>query len=141
MESFQEVFQQLKYKGHKPALNVTDKQATKPIKALLKTEQCDWKFLEPTNHRVNAAERAIQNFKNHFISGLSSTDIELPCRLWNTMTEQAIITCNTLRTSRIDPRKSAYHQLHGNRCDCNCFPMTPPGTRAVLYLDPDNRSS
>ena len=57
------------------------------------------------------------------------------------MTEQAVITCNTIRTSCIKPIKSTYHQLHGNIYDWNCFPMAPPGTRAVLYLDPDNRSS
>ena len=84
--------------------------------------------MEPTNHRVNAAERAIQTFNNHFISGLCSTDIEWPFQLWNTMTEQAVIPCNTLLTSHIDPRKSAYHQLHGNRYDWNRLPMAPPGT-------------
>ena len=56
------------------------------------------------------------------------------------MTEQAVITCNTLRASRINPKKLAYHQLHGRRYDWNCFPLDPPGTRAVLYLDPDNIS-
>ena len=70
MEAFQEVFHQLKDKGHKPNFNVTDNQATKPIKSFLKTEQYDWQFVEPTNHLFNAAERAIQTFKNHFISGL-----------------------------------------------------------------------
>ena len=141
MEASKEVFQELKDKGHKPTFNVTDNQETKPIKEFLKTEHRDWQFVEPTNHHVKAAERAIHTFKNHFISGLCSTDIEWPFQLLNTMTEQAVITCNTLRTSRIDPRKSAYHQLHGNRCNWNCFPMAPPGTRAVLYLDPDNISS
>ena len=58
-EAFQKVFQQLKDKGHNPTLNVTDNQAAKPIKAFLKTEQCDWQFVEPTNHRVNAAESSI----------------------------------------------------------------------------------
>ena len=70
MEAFQEVFQQLKEKTHKPTFNVTDNQETKPIKAFIKTEQRDWQFMEPTNHHVNAAERAIQTFKNYFISGL-----------------------------------------------------------------------
>ena len=57
------------------------------------------------------------------------------------MTERAVITCNTLRMSRIDPIKSAYHQLHGNRYDWNRSPMSPPGTIAVFYMDPYNRSS
>ena len=43
--------------------------------------------------------------------------------------------------SRINPKKLAYYQLHGRRYYCNRFPLAPPGTRAVLYLDPDNRSS
>ena len=97
--------------------------------------------MEPINHHVNAAERAIQTFKNHFISGLYSTYIEWPFQLWNKITEQAVITCKTLRTSCIDPRKSSYHQLHGNRYDWNSFPMDPPDTRAVLYLEPDIRYS
>ena len=141
MEAFQELFQKLMDKGHKPTFNVTENQATKPIKAFLKTEKCDWQSVEPTNHRVSAVERAIQTFKNHFIIGVCSTDIEWTFQLQNTMTEQAVITCNTLRTSCIDPRKAAYHQLQGNRYDWNRFPMAPPGTRAVLYLDPENRSS
>ena len=57
------------------------------------------------------------------------------------MTEKAVITCNILRTSRINPKKLAYHQLHGRRYDWNRFPLAPPVTRAVLYLYPDNRSS
>ena len=92
MEAFQEVFQQLKDKGHKSTFNVNDNQATKLIKAFLKKEQCDWQFVEPTNHRVNSAERAIQTFRNHFISSLCSTYIEWPFQLWNTMSEQTFIT-------------------------------------------------
>eukprot|EP00956_Cyclotella_meneghiniana_P043791 scaffold287739_cov149-Cyclotella_meneghiniana.AAC.1 len=65
--AFDEVFQQLKTKGFKPAFNVTDNQAATPIKAYLTKEETEWQFVEPNNHRVNAAERAIQTFKNHFI--------------------------------------------------------------------------
>ena len=75
VEDLQEVFQELKEKVHKPTLNVTDNQTTKPIKSFLKTEQHDWQFVEPTNHRFKSVERAIQTFKNHFISGLCFTDI------------------------------------------------------------------
>ena len=53
---------------------------------------------------------------------------------------QAVITCNILRTSRIDPSKSAYHQIHGERYDWNKCPMAPPGSRAVIYEDPDTRN-
>ena len=42
IEAFKEVFQELKNKGHKPTFNVTNNQATKPIKTFLKIENCDW---------------------------------------------------------------------------------------------------
>ena len=45
------------------------------------------------------------------------------------------------RSSRIDAAQSAYHQLHGHKYDWNSHPMAPPGLRAVIYLDPDNRTS
>ena len=68
--AFDSVFNELENKGHKPTFNVTDNQCTKPIKAFLQKENYKWQFVEPTNHCVNAAERAIQTCKNHFISGL-----------------------------------------------------------------------
>ena len=32
-------------------------------------------------------------------------------------------------------------KLHGRKYNWNSHPMAPPGTRAVIYLDPDNRTS
>ena len=113
--TFEQVFNELEEKGFKPKFNVTDNQATKQIKTFLKTKDCKWQFVEPANHRVNAAERAIQTFKNHFIAGLSSTDSHWPLQLWEYLTRQATITLNTVRRPHIDPSKSAYEQLHGTR--------------------------
>jgi hypothetical protein len=67
--------------GHKPRLNVTDNQAVRSLKAFLKTKECKWQFVELHNHRVNAAERAIQTFKNHLISGFCCTDSAWPLQL------------------------------------------------------------
>merc|ERR1712155_1291 len=141
IESFENVFDELNNKGHRPTFNVADNQAAKPIKEFLQKENCRWQFVEPTNHRVNAAERAIQTFKNHFISGLCSTDDNWPLQLWDQMAEQATIPLNLLRTSRIDPAKSTYHALHGHKYDWNAHPLAPPGCRAVIYIDPDGRTS
>ena len=105
IEAFEQVFNELESKGHKPKFNVTDNQATKPIKKFLQTKECKWQFVEPSNHRVNAAERAIQTYKNHFISGLASTDSHWPLQLWQYLTTQAIITLNVVRRSRINPKK------------------------------------
>ena len=57
--AFKEVFNRPKAKSYAPQFNVTDNQATAPIKAFLKTQGCKWQFVEPSNHCISAAERAI----------------------------------------------------------------------------------
>jgi hypothetical protein len=52
LEAFDRVFQELKEKGFKPEFNVTDNQATQPIKEYLKKENTEWQFVEPHNHHV-----------------------------------------------------------------------------------------
>ena len=56
--AFDEIFTDLTNKGYKPQFNITDNQATTPLKKYLDKEDCKWQFVEPTNHRANAAERA-----------------------------------------------------------------------------------
>ena len=67
--------------GYKIKLNVIDNQCTKQIKKFLTEKDCELMLVEPHNHRVNAAGRAIQTFKNHFISALATTDSEFPLQL------------------------------------------------------------
>ena len=62
--------------------NVIDNVATKAIKTYLESEKIEVQFVTPYDHRVNAAERAIQTFKNHTISGLCICDDEFPSILW-----------------------------------------------------------
>lgn len=141
LETVQQIFKEIEENGLHPRLNVTDNQAVRPLKAFLKTKECKWQFVEPHNHRVNAAERAIQTFKNHLISGMCCTDSKWPLQLWHQLTDQALITLNLCRTSRRDPSKSAYHSYHGQRYDWNKHPMAPQGTRAVVYCPVTGRPS
>eukprot|EP00804_Cyclotella_cryptica_P021893 CCRYP_000851-RA/>CCRYP_000851-RA protein AED:0.26 eAED:0.15 QI:0/0/0/1/0/0.33/3/0/868 len=141
LKAFDEVFQELKTKGLKPTFNVTDNQAAQSIKTYLTNVQTKWQFVEPNNHQVNAAERQFKLIKT-----TSSVVCALQTRighlqLWDTLTQQALITLNLLRTSRIDPTKSAYHQLHGHRYDWNAHPLSPPGTKAIIYESPNTRTS
>jgi hypothetical protein len=46
-------------KGFLVKLNVMDNQATKCIKQFLTKNECKLQLVEPHNHRVNVAERAI----------------------------------------------------------------------------------
>ncbi len=92
------------------------------------------------NHRVNATERAIQIFKNHFIAGLSIGDERFPTILWSKLIKQAQHSLNLLRTSRVHPKISAYHALEGTH-DFNRHPFAPPATRATIFNPPKTRAS
>jgi hypothetical protein len=76
-------FKLLESKGYKIKLNVMDNQACRVIKNYLISKQCNLMLVEPNNHQVNAAERAIQTFKAYFISALATTDSKFPLQLWD----------------------------------------------------------
>ena len=97
-------------------------------------------LVEPHNHRVDAAERAIQTFKNHLISGLSTCDASFPSLLWNKIVPQAQDSLNMLLTSRVHPKLSVYSVLEVIH-DFNRHPWDPPGTRATMFNPPETRTS
>jgi len=138
--AYKQQFDFLTSRGFTIKLNVMDNQASKQIKRFLTTQECDLLLVEPHNHRVNAAERAIQTFKDHFVSALATTDSEFPLQLWDRLTPQIETTLNLMRRSRIDPSKSAYDVLHGPY-DWNRFPLAPPGCKAIIYESPAQRGS
>ena len=130
----------LKAKGVKPKLNILDNQATKHIKKYLTKNECKLQLVEPHKHRVNAAKRAIQTFKDAFIPALAMTDGNFPLQLWDKLTPQVQDTLNLLRTLGIDPSKSAYEILNG-LYDWNRYPLPPLGCNAIIYKDGNTRSS
>ena len=97
-------------------------------------------FIEANNHRVNAAERAIQTFKNHFVAGLCTVHKNFPMQLWCELLQQCELTLNLLRASRKNNKLSAYAQLEGG-FNFNHTPLAPPGTKASVYMDNKIRNS
>jgi hypothetical protein len=140
LDSYKKIFEYLVSKGYKPKVNVMDNQATKAIKQYLVMQQCKLQLVEPHNHQVNAAEPAIQTFKNRFICALGTTDSEFPVQLWDESAPQVHDSINLLQPSWIDPTKSAYEILEGPY-DWNRYPLAPLGTRAIIYEDPETRES
>ena len=90
--------------------------------------------MEPENHRVNAAERAIQTLKNHFLAVLAAADADFPLPLWCELPVQVETTLILLRKSRVNEKKSACEVPEG-KFDCNKTPIHPPDQKA-LVLNP-----
>jgi hypothetical protein len=126
--------------GLKPKLFLLDNAASKVLKQYLTSTSMDFQLVPPHNHRRNAAERAIHTWKNHFIAILAATDDGFPLHLWDMLIPQANITLNLLRGSRINPKLSAYAQIHGF-FDYNRTPLAPPGTRVLAHEPKDVRGS
>jgi hypothetical protein len=100
-EAYKEVLESLEAKGYKPKMNVMDNQTTKFIKKFLTKKECNLQVVEPHNHHVNTAERAIQTFKDAFIAAMATTNLDFPLQLWDKLTLQVQDTLNLLQESRI----------------------------------------
>jgi hypothetical protein len=112
-EAFKKYFDELTEKGFKPKLNIMDNQATKHIKHVLSESKCKLQLVEPYNHRVNVAERAIQTFKDAFTAALATADVNFPLQLWDKLTPQVQNCLNLMRCSQINPSKSVYETMNG----------------------------
>ena len=95
-------------------------------------------LVPPHIHRWNAADRSIQTFNNHFISGLSSIHKLFPMHLWCRLIPQSIFSLNLLRGSRTNPKLSARAQVHGS-FDFNDTPIAPPCTKIIIHEKPGVR--
>ena len=63
---------------------------------------------------------------------------QLPLCNWCRLLQQAKLTLNLLRPSRLNPKLSAYAQLEG-AFDFNRTPLAPPGTRVIAHEKPNQR--
>ena len=99
-----------------------------------------YQLASPHDHRNNPAERAIQSFKNHFISNLHGCDTEFPAYQWCRLIKQCEMTLNMLRRCQINPKLSAYIQTFGI-FDYNQTPLAPLGTKAFVHERPQQRRS
>jgi hypothetical protein len=78
------------------------------------------------------AEKAIQTFKNHFVSILSRCAPTMPMHLWCQLLPQVELQLLLLRQSRVNPNMSAYVHLYVQH-DYNKHPFVPIGMEALVH--------
>jgi len=100
----------------------------------------EFQLVPPNDHRRNIAEKAIQVFKDHFISVLCGTDVTFPMQLWCQILRQAEHQLNLLRKSRVDPSMSSFQALHGKH-DYNTNPFAPIGQAVEMHVVPSKRKT
>jgi hypothetical protein len=125
-KAWTKLYSKLQANGHAPEIHILDNECSAELKAAFKKYNVVFQLVPPHLHRSNAAKRAIQTWKNHFCSGLATCDPKFPLTEWDLLMPQADITLNLLRSSRRQPKLSAYACLFGN-FDFNKTPLAPPG--------------
>ena len=136
----QTIFEYLSKRGFRPKLQRLDDEVSRELKEFMEEKDVDFQLTPTHSHRRNAAERAIRTFKNHFIAILCGADPDFPLILWDKLLEQAVMTLNFLRASRVNPRLSAYEQLNGG-FDFNRTPLGPLGCKVIFHEMPSARGS
>jgi hypothetical protein len=130
--------ERLQSNGYAPTLHILDNECSEELKKAFQKYNVNFQRVPPHSHRRNSAERAIQTWKNHFCSGLTTCDPKFPLTEWDLLLPQADPTLSLLRSSRHQPRLSAYACIDGN-FDFNRSPLAPPGTRVVVHVTTEKR--
>ena len=117
-----------------------DNEILGELQAALTTDDYIIQLVPPKNHKKNAAERAIQTFKNHFLAGLALLPPDFPLSSWDYLLKQAQITLLLLPSVCENPKVSAYAYLFGN-FDFNQTLLVPPGIKTVIHNRPASRPS
>ncbi|KAL7465261.1 hypothetical protein ACHAXS_005587, partial [Conticribra weissflogii] len=106
----------------------------------LNFESINCQFVLAKEHRVNAAESAIQTFKNHFISILCATDPNFPMQLWDQLLPQAEDSLKIPCIACDDPTTSTHEILHGKH-NFITHPWAPTGCKAIVHENPQTCTS
>ena len=77
-KGWQHLHSQYSKAGVAPSTWIRDNETSIELKTAMEKRKVAFQLVPPHNHRANAAERAIQTFKNHFKAGLFLIPIFLP---------------------------------------------------------------
>jgi hypothetical protein len=138
VKAYDHIHKELTAKCFKLKLQTLDNEASAALKHFFTANGVEYQLVPPHCHRRNAAERAIQTFKEQFVAGLSSVDPTFPLHLWDRLLPQAEITLNLLRTSRLHTQLSAAAHFHG-LVDYNKTAFAPPGCKIITHEKPGKR--
>ena len=87
-------FTKVKYHGYASYLHILDNECSEDTKKAFCKNNVDFQLVPPHVHCRNAAERAIQTFKSHFIAGLATLPSDFPMKEWDRLLPHAQLTLN-----------------------------------------------
>jgi virulence-associated protein VapD len=100
VKAYDSIHQELSVKGFKPKLQTLDNEALAALKNFFTVNNIAYQLVPSHCHRHSAADRAIRNFKENFVAGLSSVDPSFPMHLWDRLLPQVEINSKLLSGPR-----------------------------------------
>eukprot|EP00957_Ditylum_brightwellii_P081007 6161779-Ditylum_brightwellii.AAC.1 len=88
MHTFDILHEYLQHRGVAPQYVKMDNEASQSMLHNLEDKKIKYQLVPLYMHQQNLVKCAIQTFKNHFLSGLASTDPEFPHQLWDKLIPQ-----------------------------------------------------
>jgi hypothetical protein len=141
IKAYQAIFQRWKATGVIcPNWHILDNKAPEELKEAIRENKCRVELTLADQHRQNAAKRAIQTFKGHFISVLAGVAESFPINQWDELLPQTILTLNLLHQLNVAPNISAYAYHHGT-FDYNQMPIAPMGCSVQFHIKPNRRKT
>ena len=141
IKAYQSIFNRWKAtKVISPNWHILDNEAPEALKQAIRENHCRVELTPADQHRRNAAERAIQTFKGHFIAVLAGVSDDFPINRWDELVPQAVLTLNLLRQANVAPTISAYAYHHGS-FDYNRMPLAPMGCAVQFHIKPSRRKT
>ena len=100
-------------RGIKPDYMQLENEASLDFQQEICSKDIYYQIPPPGIQRQNPDEHAIITFKYHFTTGICSTDSYFPMQNWDKLLEQVGIPLILMRTSRLNPKMSAYTYING----------------------------
>ena len=138
VRAYQALIDRLKEAKIAPTLHILDNECSEEFKETIKENSMTYQLVPPNDHRRNVAEKAIQTFKDHFVSVLCGTDDDFPLQLWCQILRQAEHQLNLLRKSTLKPHMSAFAHMYGEH-NYNAHPWAVLGCKVELHVMPSKR--
>jgi hypothetical protein len=135
LAAYNSIMCRLANRGHNVDLKILDNKVSTKFKSTIEDM---WKVqyqLIPSNvHCRNAAKRAIQTFKSHFLAIIVGISPAFPCYFWDLLLPQTELTRSLLHQSSIMP-SSAWAHFNGP-FNYNATPLLPIGCPVIIHNKP-----
>ena len=121
-----------------PVRQILDNEISEAYKENIQNTSMTYQLVPQDDHRRNIAERAIQTWKNHFVSVLSGTASTFLLHLWCQVIQQAERKLLLLIHSNVSTHISAYAHVNGQH-NCRSEPFFPIGMESLVHDKPQRR--